>query len=234
MYYILVFLFGLLGGYLGNKIKRIKTDKEYQKNEYAIGITAIKEGNWYLALWHLFLSIGRLPSFEAYNSLGIVWSRLKRWDCAAEAFRCARHLAGYGLDKIPYPEEVCELFNKEAEAHARGSQWEFAYIRSREALYLIREGQLPRYVEYGDCESWLRLVRMVAAVKYLKMEEAVTSAQEDANWILAKSRVSGYKKLANIVLINLNDFSTMQQLLIHEWKDYDKSIRSRPPIVIDP
>ena len=178
-----------------------------------------------------------VPSLTAYHTLGIVWGSLERWDLAADSFYRGVCLArGSNFYHYPgHPEEsVCEFYARESLSHARSLNWEFAYLRSREALYLIREGRLPRYVEFGDCESWLRLIRMVAAVQFLEENEALSSAQEDAKWILENSRVSGYDMLATIVIGNLADFSTLRSLLLQEWQDYDESIRDRAPIIFDP
>jgi hypothetical protein len=241
MTYVYLILVGIAAGWLGQKIiagkQRTKADQKYSDREYDNAISAVRDADWELALSHLGLSIGRCPSLTAYRTLGIVWGALKRWDLAADSFYRGICLArGPNFSHYPgYPEErVCEFYARESLSHARSSNWEFAYLRSREALDLIREGLLPRDVESGDCESWLRLIRMVAAVQFLEENEALSSAQEDAKWILANSRVSGYDRLANIVLCNLADFSTLRSLLLQEWQDHDESIRDRVPIIFDP
>ena len=171
---------------------------------------------------------------------GIVWGSLERWNLAAEAFRQARNLAGYGpaspyplSDRIPNPDEVCEFFHRESHAHARDSNWEFAYIRSREALYLIREGRLPGYIEYGVCESWIRLVHMVAAIEFVEGSELISTAQEDANWIVANSRVAEYEMLARIVINGLNDLAKLRPHLFQAWRKYDDSILREYPIIVE-
>lgn len=246
MTYIYFILLAIAACWLVKRIidnkQRLNAEQEYRDREYADAVSAINNGDWELALSHLCLSIGRCPSFDAYNALGVVWERLERYDLAAEAFRHARNLAGYGpgspyacsKDRIPNPEEVCQFFQQESLAHARDSNWKFAYLRSREALYLIREGQLPRYIEYGDCESWIRLIHMLAAVQFLEGAEGIYSAEEDANWILANSRVSGYEKLARIVIEGLIDLSKLRLRLLEEWREYDKTIGRKSPIISEP
>lgn len=246
MRYVFLILVAIAGCWVAKEIigrkQRTKADQEYRKKEYVDAVSAIRSGDWEVALSHLCLSIGRRPSSEAYNALGTVWGCLERWDLAADAFRRARYLAGYGpgspyppsRDRIPHPDEVCEFFQRESHAHARDSNWEFAYIRSREALYLIREGRLPRYIEYGDCESWIRLVHMLAAVQFLEGSEAISSAGEDANWILANSRVSGYERLARIVIDGLNDLSKLRPHLFQEWRELDDSFRRKGTIISEP
>ena len=191
----------LVAEILGRK-QRTKTDQEYRNGQYVAAVSAIKSGDWEVALSHLCLSIGRSPSFTAYNAPGHCLGIFRTVESRSRGFSKSHFSAGDGpaspyplSDRIPNPDEVCEFFHRESHGHARDSNWEFAYILSREALYLIREGRLPGYIEYGDCESWIRLVHMVAAIEFVEGSELISTAQEDANWIVANSRVAEYEML---------------------------------------
>ena len=246
MTYIYLALAAFSVGWFANRMigdkQRSQEAREYRDRGYSDAISSIRSSDWNKALFHLSLSIGRAPSFEAYDALGTVWGRLKRWDLAAEAYRRARNLAGYGpgspYDKsrecIPNSEEVCRLFEQESLAHARDFNWEFAYLRSREALHLIREGRIPTYLSHGDGESWIRMIHMVATIQFLEREEAISVAKEDAYWILENSGVPGYKELAHIVVEKPSDFQQLRALLLQYWSTYDGAIRQEGPIISEP
>ena len=59
----------LSSGDLGRK-QRTKTDQEDRNGQYVAAVSAIRSGDWEVALSHLCLSIGRSPSFTAYNAPG--------------------------------------------------------------------------------------------------------------------------------------------------------------------
>lgn len=236
---VAVIIVGYLLLILGRSRDKAKADMRVSERHYAYAVSLVQQGDFEEAIMYLGLSIGTRPSHEAYNTLGHVWGSLDRWDLAADAFSHARGFAGYGpdnpnisRDSIDHPEEVCRYFLEEASAYARDSNWEFAYMRSQTVLDLIQAGQLPRYIDEGDCESWIRVVHMLAAVQFLKGREAISAAKKDANWLLENSKVTRCERLANVLINGPQKLSELRPRILEAWREYDKDNRRRGMIVV--
>jgi hypothetical protein len=87
---------------------------------------------------------------------------------------------------------------------------------------MIENEMLPRWSEYGDCESWLRLVRLISAMHYLKGSDALASGETDALWLLKHSRVEGYGEMAMMALNKGGSLSATRDNLMAVWRHYDE------------
>jgi len=141
-----------------------------------------KDGDWVLSLVILGEASGAVESHEIYNAMAVAWTNLGRYDLAAEAYRKARTTLWRQSPDLKHratAEQVCEHFYQESLAFARHGNWEFAFLRANEAIRMIENEMLPRWSEYGDCESWLRLVRLISAMHYLKGSDALASGETE-------------------------------------------------------
>lgn len=201
---------------------------------YEAGIACLKDGDYVQALAILSQATGWYPAHQPFNAIGLCWEEFERFGEAAEAFRKARNAVSPSPPwegRIQNAEEVCEYYHSEAQAYLRDQNWEFAYIRAREGIALIEVGHLPRYVEYGDCESWLRLVRMIGAAHHLEGEEALKIAAADAEWLLNHSKVKGYDRMARAILDSGGDLMLARDRVHCAWEEYDEPRRQRPPFI---
>ena len=232
----------LVVGWLINRFDSISQRQKEAAKAYELAISFIKATDWHMALFHLSKSIGKYPACVAYEALGIVWGHFERWNAAADAYRDARVIVEretgilFSNQKKLYnssSELICRLFECEARSYARNSSWEFAYRRSSAALCNIREDRIPRYTNYGDGESWLRSIHMVAAIQFLPNNEALSKAKEDAEWILKNSLVTEDKYLADYIVNSLLDITQLREQLLEKWLSLDIPKRNKAPFIID-
>lgn len=241
MEFALCFIAGMcVGGVCGVAYVRRRSDVQAiskMDSAYRRAVDAVRSGDWLAALAFVSESLGNKPSHEAYNLLGTVWTRCQRYSSAAEAFRMARHMAGYGPSAprgVLIPDAVAQYFHAEATAHARNGDWEFAYLRVREALHLMSQRRLPRFIEFGDCESWTRMIRMVGAINHLERGEARAVSMEDADWILRESKVGGFANVAETVMETSEKPSDQwKQAVNTAWEELDKARRETPIQIVD-
>jgi hypothetical protein len=214
-----------------NKIAAHETSQRLY--EEAIGWA--KDGAWVLSLVLLGKASGAVESHEIYNAMAVAWTNLARYDLAAEAYRNARHtiwqpslrssIDGVGPKHAATAQQVCEYFYDESLALARHGSWEFAFLRSNEAIKMIEKQMLPRWTEYGDCESWLRLVRLISAMHYVKGADTLKCVESDAQWLLKHSRVEGYTEMAMMALSKEGSLSTTRDNLVAVWRRNDERRR---------
>jgi hypothetical protein len=222
-------------GWLMAKRKSKTTAHETSQQLYEEAIGWAKGGDWVLSLVLLAKASGMVESHEIYNAMAIAWTNLACFDLAGEAYRKARHtiwqpslrsaINGVGPKQPAPAQQVCEYFYHESLALARHGSWEFAFLRSNEAIKMIEEQILPRWTEYGDCESWLRLIRLISAMHYLQGSDALTHIESDAQWLLKHSRVEGYAEVAMIALSKESPLSTIRDNLMAAWRRYDERQR---------
>lgn len=197
---------------------------------YECAVLRARESDFTGAIQFASMSIGAYETQESYSLLGLALSQVKEYSLAAEAHSNARRLAGYGPGDGSYrdPDDIAEQFNNECLAHARAGNWEFAYLRASEAISLQEKGEIPRYIDLGDCGSWTRLTRLVAALQHLPATEATELARKDAEWLLANCRVDGYAEIAWAATHNHTSEQGMSESVFEQWLAYDVPRRSLP------
>ena len=117
-----------------------------------------------------------------------------------------------------------EFLHDEALAYLRGGVWEFARIRSHAALEHIQFGRASRYSTYGDSESWLRLIRMVAA---LQENFDFRCSHADACWLQQNSVVEGYRTIYTPIVSGTPTDSRLPVVVLELWRRYDMPRRTR-------
>ena len=199
-----------------------RCNEHYQKARILYG-----EGRIDDAIFALGVAIGANPQPEIYQLLGHLYSGKGEFGKAATAFFDGRMLVERELGLLParIPETVIVFLHDEALAYLRADDWEFARIRSHLALTDIEFGRAPRYSSYGDSESWLRLIRMIAT---LQENLDFHSAQADARWLHEKSVVEGYSEIYTPVLSSMPTDTRVAKVVLEQWKRYDSGRRTLP------
>lgn len=205
------------------KSKQQKKSAElYQK-----AICLFQSGKLDEAIFTFGVSIEADPNPSSFKMLGHCYTRQGAFQKAADAYNDGRKLVQRELP-LPFmpnsvPEDVIEFFCHEALAYLRGAEWEFARLRAHAALAHIKFGKASRYATYGDIESWLRLIRMVAAT-----QESFNfpTAHADALWLSENSIVKGYSSIYAPILSESSTASRLAEVVLDEWMRYDLPRRS--------
>ncbi len=197
------------------------------KAHYQQARTLYGEGRIDDAIFALGVAIGANPQPEIYQFLGHLYSAKEEFEKAAIAYCDGRWLVESELGLLParIPETVTGFLYDEALAYLRADNWEFARIRSQRALSDIEFGRAVRYSSHGDSESWLRLIRMIAA---LQENFDLCSAQADASWLKEKSIVEGYSDIYIPVLSATQTDTRTAKVVLERWKRYDSQRRALP------
>lgn len=222
---------GFALGWIACASRRRNLEFKESQRIYSEAVAQAKAGQWVYSLALFGEALGHYNSHSILDAIGAVWNQLGHYSLAADAYRRARHLVwnlphsrSATLRNRTNAELAADFYARESLAYARDGNWEFAYLRSHIALQMIEDNLLPRWVEYGDCESWLHLTRLVAALNHLPPDEALASAKADALWLTTNSHVSGYSRLAALALED-KPYDVVKTTLTAAWIEDDRSKR---------
>lgn len=151
--------------------------------------------------------------------VGKILDLLKRPDLAALAYGDARSLC-YGpncpyIGLSIYHNMASTYFWMEAYAFASAENWEFAFLRSNQALYEIERGKFPRMNGNHDIESSLRVVRMMSAPLTSKIDKKHDLARSDAKWIIMHSKAEDDRNLAISILNSMNNLEDSVKMALN-------------------
>ena len=207
---------------LETKMNGQRCAEHYQK-----ALRLNREGKVDDAIFALGVAIGADPQPQPYRLLGHLYALQGAYEKAAGAHFDGRKLVEREQDLLPkcVPETIMEFLHDEALAYLRAGIWEFARMCANLALEHIEFGRASRYSTYGDSESWLRLIRMVAA---LQESFDFGSAHADAIWLQQNSVVEGYHTIYNAVLSGSSEDRRLPTVVLEFWKHYDVPRRSVP------
>jgi tetratricopeptide (TPR) repeat protein len=107
---------------------------------------------------------------------------LGQYSTAIAAWSRARHCPATSRDWHLY------YYYRECQGFLRADNWEFAFLRSRDAIGLIETKHLPSSLDDLHCEAELRALHMVAALHHLRGSEAWHAAREQGAWLAANAR----------------------------------------------
>jgi hypothetical protein len=118
------------------------------------------------ALHHASLSAGIHASYEAWYIVGLLLSNIGSFNLASSAFHEAKHIADdwNNRGRTSRPDLSAHAREREAVTYARECNWEFAWLRSADALDLVSARKLPAEVDGKSIEFRLRLIRLIAAI----------------------------------------------------------------------
>lgn len=159
------------------------------KSHYSDAERAFRAADWNLALYYLGKSLDAAETPGSYTLLGMTWANLSRYDLAAKAYQAARLRLQHSYDSDrPLPDDpgktVTALYHAQALALARSDHRVAAYEIANEALELMESGFIPPMGRSGtDCEVRLRTIRAVAALSHYEVEETLSVALADADWV---------------------------------------------------
>ena len=172
----------------------MKQRHEDAKDLFDTAKAIYESGDFILAATKLAESLGHSETSEAYELLGCAMEKLKKYDAAAKAFTDASWLQRKGPGAL-----YSYYCYRAAKSHASEGNWEFAFLRAQGGIEVAENHSNARFVDGEDWETYLREVRMIAALHHLKGTEAFETARADANWILANSKNGKQLKLAKSI-----------------------------------
>ncbi len=176
---------------------------------------------------------GVMDNCESRELLGHALSTISEHVEAGEQYRRARILAwGGSVFKKPVdPKRVAELYGNESLAYLRAGCCDIVQDRSGTAIELIELGVLPRYVTYGDCESWLRMNRCIALLQSKDSKLLVEKKWAvDLGWLWTNSGVSKYISILSPLHERHRDGISETLSL---WHEYDRVQEVRDFLVND-
>lgn len=220
------------------KKRFVNSLKEQSTFYYKSAVQHYKNDKYLFCLCDLYQSIGSYKNHQAFNFLGIVWGHLDNYYMSAECYFEAFLLTGLAFDSYKFfnanmiysPELAVTYLQQESTAHLRNNNWEFAFLRSNHAIELIVNKKAPRFVEYGDCESWLRLNRLVAAAQLVfnstdPIQKYIDSLEIDALWLKYNCRVLGYDHIIESLFDDNRQLCEKSKIIYSRWLDYDQPKR---------
>ena len=167
----------------------IKIKKAKAKNLYRVSYLLYENGSYVNSLRLVGEAIGNSPHREMFNLLGHVYDKLQMFNEEADAFHDAiRYYTGkYIFWPEFYDQAMTFYWYRESFAYIKSENWELAYLRSNEALSLIRSKKIPSIVDEKNFEQELVAIRMVSSLYYFKGKDAFEKTRADALWLQMNS-----------------------------------------------
>jgi hypothetical protein len=163
---------------------------DVSKHAYEEAVALREAGDHLMALVAAAKSVGGYcHSHPAHNLLGDLLEKLGNPAGAASEWRAARHQPGVSADWEVY------YYYREARAFVEADNWEFAFLRSRDAILFVGKGDLPSVVDDIECEAQLRAIHMYAALHHLRGSEALAQARAQATWLKERAKDSSLRDL---------------------------------------
>ncbi len=203
---LIAIIFFLALGYFLCIFKINKDNKRRAAEFYKISAESFYDNLFAYALFTIGKSIIIKEHHQSYNLLGHIYEKLGLHDLEAEAFYQARRFIfnNSSLTTEKYNQDVTYYFYRESLAYTKANNWEFAYLRSNNAVNMIQSKKLPIYVDDKNIEVELRIIRMISSLHFFSGKEAFEKSQIDAYWLKENSTDDFTKKLS----LSMNNIST--------------------------
>jgi len=184
-----IIILSFLIGWFSYRQYLIKIKKAKAKNLYRDAYLLYENESYGNSLRLIGEAIGNSPHREMFNLLGHIYDKLQLFNEEADSFHDARcfYTGKYSINSEFYDQDMTFYFYRESFAYMKFEDWEFAYLRSNEALGLIRSKKIPSIVDEKNFEQELVAIRMVSSLYHFKSKDAFEKTKADALWLQMNS-----------------------------------------------
>ncbi|HXF48822.1 MAG TPA: hypothetical protein VNL73_05290 [Verrucomicrobiae bacterium] len=175
-----IFLLGRWFSSKKDRRQRFESSKKLYEEAYLLH----KEGRKTEALVIASRALGEFETHETCNLIGHIVEELGEHRAASSFWSKARWCPGVPPDwKVYY-------YYREARAFEKEKNWEFALLRSRDAITMVEKGHLPAEVNGVNYEEQLRAILMYASLNHLHGSEGWEAAKQQAEWLKKNAKNS--------------------------------------------
>jgi hypothetical protein len=139
-------------------------------------------------------ALGEMDRHECYNIIGATLDQMKDFSESSTYWRHARVAA-----RQQDPDSQVYYYYREVRSFMRDSNYEFAHLRSKNAIALIASVSIPLPRDAVTYYHHLRAFHMISALNHLHGMQAWETARVDAQWLQANAEDLSLKDLASSI-----------------------------------
>ncbi|MBI2118896.1 MAG: hypothetical protein HYT97_04635 [Elusimicrobia bacterium] len=192
----------ILGYILGRKhLHKIHLEEKFKtaKSRYDQANMIFKCGNYIEAIHYAsaLIDLNMAISIDAWIVIGVAYAKLEKYGNASEALDQAFFLGKqYKINR----KDLLYLYHDSALNHLKNNNWEFVYLRAREAITYLANNPLQQSENNMEIEERLKMFKILGAFMFLSINEKVEQVKDEINWILGNSSNTRNKNFIQILL----------------------------------